>query len=284
MKWLSVVAGGVVAFLALTGWFQQAKGAALDELLAAVRKEGQIDFHAPSTLTPPGAQALAEAFNRKYNLTIKFRFHPTGGMGTDVTKVVTRSAAGIAPEWDVMVVTDAHHATLWLRKLQQPFDYSKLGVDRNVIYFDNGAVSLANQFALPAYNTKLLSAKDAPKRWEDLLDPKWKGGKLGVTVATHHLARLAADWGEERTTKYVRDLARQEPSIGPLGTVYTRLQLGEVVLAAGLPDSFIHQAKKTGAPIAFAEDVQPVISPAYHAAVLKNASHPVQYRPSYDAL
>ena len=274
MKWLSVVAGGVVAFLALTGWFQQAKGAALDELLAAVRKEGQIDFHAPSTLTPPGAQALAEAFNRKYNLTIKFRFHPTGGMGTDVTKVVTRSAAGIAPEWDVMVVTDAHHATLWLRKLQQPFDYSKLGVDRNVIYFDNGAVSLANQFALPAYNTKLLSAKDAPKRWEDLLDPKWKGGKLGVTVATHHLARLAADWGEERTTKYVRDLARQEPSIGPLGAVYTRLQLGEVVLAAGLPDSFIHQAKKTGAPIAFAEDVQPVISPAYHAAVLKNASHP----------
>ena len=274
MKWLSVVAGGVVAFLALTGWFQQAKGAALDELLAAVRKEGQIDFHAPSTLTPPGAQALAEAFNRKYNLTIKFRFHPTGGMGTDVTKVLTRSAAGIAPEWDIMVVTDAHHATLWLRKLQQPFDYSKLGVDRNVIYFDNGAVSLANQFALPAYNTKLLSAKDAPKRWEDLLDPKWKGGKLGVTVATHHLARLAADWGEERTTKYVRDLARQEPSIGPLGTVYTRLQLGEVVLAAGLPDSFIHQAKKTGAPIAFAEDVQPVVSPAYHAAVLKNASHP----------
>ena len=274
MKWLSVVAGGAVAFLALIACFQQANGAALDELLAAARKEGQIDFHAPSTLTPQGAQALAEAFNRKYNLTIKFRFHPTGGMGTDVTKVLTRSAAGIAPEWDTMVVTDAHHATLWLRKLQQPFDYSKLGVDRNVIYFDSGAVSLANQFALPAYNTKLLSAKDAPKRWEDLLDPRWKGGKLGVTVATHHLARLAADWGEERTTKYVRDLARQEPSIGPLGTVYTRLQLGEVVLAAGLPDSFIHQAKKTGAPIAFAEDVQPVISPAYHAAVLKNASHP----------
>src|SRR3989338_3365006 len=146
MKWLSVVAGGVVAFLALTGWFQQANGAALDELLAAVRKEGQIDFHAPSTLTPPGAQALAEAFNRKYNLTIKFRFHPTGGMGTDVTKVVTRSAAGIAPEWDVMVVTDAHHATLWLRELQEPFDCSKLGVDRTVIYVDSGAVSLANQF------------------------------------------------------------------------------------------------------------------------------------------
>ncbi|MBI2359105.1 MAG: extracellular solute-binding protein [Deltaproteobacteria bacterium] len=273
MKRLSVVAGGAIAFFALTGWFEQAKAAPSDELVAAARKEGEIDFHAPSTLTPQGAQALAEAFNKQHNLSIKFRYHPTGGMGTDVAKVVTRSAAGITPEWDVMVVTDAHHATLWLKKLLQPFDYAKVGIDRNVIHYDNGAVSLANQFALPAYNTKLLPAKDAPKRWEDLLDPKWKGGKLGVTVATHHLARLAAEWGEEKTTKYVKDLAKQMPTIGPLGTVYTRLQLGEVVLAAGLTDSFIHRAKKTGAPIAFAEEVQPVISPAYYAAVLKNAAH-----------
>ena len=171
MKWLSVVAAGVAAFFALTGGFHHAKAAPLDEIVAAARKEGAIDFHAPSTLTPQGAQALADAFNQKYNLTIKFRYHPTGGMGTDVAKVVTRSAAGIAPEWDVMVVTDAHHATVWLRKLHQAFDYSKLGVDRNVIHFDNGTVSLADQFILPAYNTKFLSAKDAPKRWEDLLDP-----------------------------------------------------------------------------------------------------------------
>jgi iron(III) transport system substrate-binding protein len=273
MKWLSVVAASVAAFFALTGGFHYAKAAPLDEIVAAARKEGEIDFHAPSTLTPQAAQLLGEAFNRKYNLTIKFRYHPTGGMGTDVATVVTRSAAGVAPEWDVMVVTDAHHASLWLRKLHQAFDYSKLGIDRNVIHYDSGAVSFANGFALPAYNTKLLSAKDAPKRWEDLLDPKWKGGKLGVTIATHHFARLAADWGEEKTTKYVKDLAKQEPSIGTLGAVYTRLQLGEIVVAT-LSDGFIHRAKQTGAPIVFAEDVQPVPSPAYHAAVLKNARHP----------
>lgn len=274
MKWLSIVAGGVVVFSAVTGCFQNAQAASVNEVLAAARKEREIDFHAPSTLTPQGAQALADAFSRKYNLTIEFRYHPTGGMGTDVAKVVTRSAAGIAPEWDVMVVTDAHHASLWLKKLHRAFDYSKLGVDPRVIHYDNGTVALANQFVLPAYNTKLLSANDAPKRWEDLLDPRWKGGRLGVTVATHHFARLAADWGEERTTEYVRELANQEPSIGALGAVYTRLQLGEIMVAANLTDGFIHRAKKTGAPIAFAEDVRPVISPAYHAAVLKNASHP----------
>jgi iron(III) transport system substrate-binding protein len=273
MRRLSSIGGGLVALLVLIGAFTAAQAAPIDDLVAAARKEGKFDFHAPSTLTPQGAQALSEAFSRKYNLSTDFRYHPTGGMGTDVAKVVTRSAAGMVSEWDVMVVTDAHHASLWLRKLHQAFDYSKLGIDRNVIHYDSGTVAFANGFALPAYNSKLLAARDIPKRWEDLLDPKWKGGKLGVTVATHHLARLAVDWGEEKTTKYVRDLAKQEPSIGSLGAVYTRLQLGEIAIAT-LSDGFIHRAKKTGAPIVFAEDVQPVPSPAYHAGVLKNAQHP----------
>ena len=273
MKWLSLVAGGVVVSLALTACFEKTEAAAIDDLVVAARREGELDFYAPSSFGPQGAQLLAEAFNKKHNLNIKFRYHPSGSMGKDIAKVVTWSAAGIAPEWDVMVVSDAHHATLWLRKQHLAFEYSKLGIDRNVVRFDSGTVSFANGFALPAYNTKLLSAKDAPKRWEDLLDPKWQGGKLGVSVATHHYARLAAEWGEEKTTRFVKDLAKQKPSIGELGIVYSRLQLGEIAVAT-LSDGFINRAKKTGAPIVFAEDVQPIPSPAYHAGVLKNARHP----------
>jgi ABC-type Fe3+ transport system substrate-binding protein len=37
-----------------------------------------------------------------------------------------------------------------------------------------------------------MAAKDVPKKWEDLLDPEWKDGKLGVISSTHHWARLAA--------------------------------------------------------------------------------------------
>ena len=97
---------------------------------------------------------------------------------------------------------------------------------------------------------------------------------MGVTVATHHLARLATAWGEEKTTKFVKALAKQEPSLGRLGEIYNRLQLGEVLIAVTLTDSYIHTAKKAGAPIVHAEEVQPVISPAYYAGVLKGARHP----------
>jgi iron(III) transport system substrate-binding protein len=248
--------------------------APIDELIKDAKQEGTIEFYGPSTLTPQGAQALGEAFNKKYGLNIALKFSPSGNMIADVSKVVGMGASGVAPEWDMMVVTDAHHGLLWLRKLHEPYDYKKLGVDPKAIHFDNGAVSFANQIVLPAYNKKILPAKDVPKKWEDFLDPKWKGGKLGVTVATHHFARLATAWGEEKTTQFVKAIANQEPSLGRLGEIYNRLQLGEILVAVTLTDSYIYTAKKAGAPIVHAEAVRPIISPAYHAGVLKGARHP----------
>jgi len=265
---------GMLVLAAIVGLNSWASAAPIDDLVAAAKKEGIIEFYAPSTLTPEGAQKLNEAFNRKYNLNIRLNYSSSSNMVSDVTKVLTHAAAGAPPEWDLMVVTDAHHATLWLKKRHQPFDYAKLGVDPQSIQYDNGTVILANQFVLPAYNKKILPPQDVPKRWEDLLDAKWKGGKLGMGTATHHLARLAAAWGEKRATEYVKALARQQPYLGELGTLYSRLQLGEILIAITMTDSFIHTAKEKGAPVVHADGIEPVISPAYNAGVLKGASHP----------
>ena len=117
-------------------------------------------FHAPSTLTPQGAQALGAAFNKKYGLNVKLQYSPSGNMTRDIGKVVGLGASGVPPEWDLMVVTDAHHATLWVKKMHQPFDYKSIGVDAKAVQYDNGSVSFANQFVLPAYNKQLVQAKD----------------------------------------------------------------------------------------------------------------------------
>jgi iron(III) transport system substrate-binding protein len=247
----------------------------LEDLIAAAKKEGVIELLAPSTTGDKGAQALGSAFNKKYGLNIKINYTPSSNMTGDVAKLVMGAASRATPEWDLMLVTDAHHATLWSRKLHQPFDYAKLGIAPELVQYDNGVVSLANQFVLPAYNKNVLPAQDVPKRWEDLLDAKWKGGKLGVSTATHHLSRLAVGpWGEAKATEFVGGLAKQEPILGTLANLYTRLQVGEILLAATLTDSFISQAKKDGAPIVFAEGLDPVISPTYNAGVPKGARHP----------
>jgi iron(III) transport system substrate-binding protein len=261
--------------LALIGISPVRGGAApLDDLIAGAKKEGVIEFYGPSTLGPEGAQALAAAFNKKYGLNVKLNFSASGNMTRDTAKVVGLSASGQPPEWDVMVVTDAHHGSLWLRKLQKPFDYASIGVAKERLEYDNGTVSVASQFALPAYNKKLLPAKDVPKKWEDLLDPKWKG-KIGVINSTHHWARLAAGpWGEEKTIDFIKKLSAQQPILSRAGEMAQRLILGEVLLSATLQDSQLHEAKDSGAPLVFAEEVQPVISPEYHVGVLKNAPHP----------
>lgn len=275
MKRLSIFMSSLLALLTLAAWAQQVPAAPIDELVAAAKREGTIEFYAPSTLTPQGAEELEAAFNKKYELKTSLRFHPSGNMTRDVGKLVGMAATGVAPEWDLMVVTDAHHATLWLKKLLQPFDYRKVGIDTKVIHYDSAAISFANQIVLPAYNKKTLPAKDVPKKWEDLLDPKWKGNKLGMSTATHHLARLAVGaWGEEKATKFVKALAKQELNLGRLAELYTRLLLGEIAVAITLTDSNITRAKKDGAPIVFAEGIEPVIAPAYHAGVLKGAPHP----------
>lgn len=264
----------LLALFTLLASTDRAPAAAIDQLVTMAKKEGTVDFLAPSSWPPKGVDILGEAFNKKYGVNIKLRHNPTEEMARDVAKIITLAATGAAPEWDVMVVTDAHHATLWLKKVHQPFDYASLGVDPKVIYYDKGTVSFANQLVLPAYNKKTLPPQDVPKRWEDLLDPKWKGGKLGVSVATHHLSRLAVGlWGEEKGTKYVKALAEQKPMLGSLGNLYTRLQVGEVQVVVALISGFIFEAEKTGAPIVFAEAVEPVIAPAYHAGVLKKAEH-----------
>lgn len=266
---------GLLTLALALSWSGFVEATPLDKLIGEAKKEGTVNFYGPATLTPQGAGSLEAAFNKKYGLNTKLTFHPSLNMTRDVGKFVGMAATGVGPEWDTMVVTDAHYATLWLRKLVDPYDYKSAGVDPQVIHYDNGSISFANQIVLPAYNKKTMPANDVPTKWEDLLDPKWKGGKLGVSTATHHFARLAVGaWGEEKTTQFVKNIASQEPVLGRLAELYNRLLLGEISIAVTLTDSNINDAKKTGAPIVFADTIQPVIAPAYQIGVLKAAQHP----------
>jgi iron(III) transport system substrate-binding protein len=173
-----------------------------------------------------------------------------------------------------MVLTEDLHTVLSQRKLHVPFDYKALGVDAKAIDHDNGSVVFVHQITLPGYNTKVVAAKDIPRHWEDFLDPKWSNGKLGIFDARYFALLAVGPWGEKKTTEYVKGLAKQRPFLGRLAEVYTRLELGEIIAAPIFPDLFIQRAKRTGAPIAFAEKVEPVLMLAQNIAVLRGAAHP----------
>src|SRR5438445_12362651 len=121
MTSLKRLSSGFVALLTITVLTKLGVAAPIDDLIKGAKQEGTIEFYAPSTLTPQGAQALASAFNKKYSLNVKLQFSPSGNMTRDIGKVVGLGASGVPPEWDLMVVTDAHHATVSVNEMHRPY-------------------------------------------------------------------------------------------------------------------------------------------------------------------
>jgi len=226
-----------------------------------------------NTTTVPDMQRISEAFRKKYPF-LEVESYRSAGERL-IQKIITEVRAGrhladayIISGLQMWLLRDAGHVVPYLSPERE--GVMKAFKDQagywSGVYFNLEVIG---------YNTNLVSQGELPKKWEDLLDPKWKGGKLGMPTTTHHLSRLAAGpWGEKKTTEFVKALAGQQLILGTLGELYSRLQLGEISVAVTLHDGFVNQAKKKGAPIVFAEGIEPVISPSLQVGLLKGARHP----------
>jgi iron(III) transport system substrate-binding protein len=95
-----------------------------------------------------------------------------------------------------------------------------------------------------AYNMEMVSAEEAPKTWEDLLDPKWKG-KLALTDAAsassalHWYAAIQSVYGKE----FMEKLSQQDVLVRTGGAdVANTLVSGERPVAAAITQSHASRA------------------------------------------
>lgn len=105
---------------------------------------------------------------------------------------------------------------------------------------------VAGETMAMAYNTEMVSAEEAPKTWEDLLDPKWKG-KLALTDAAsassalHWFAAIQSVYGKE----FMEKLSQQDVLVRTGGAdVANTLVSGERPVAAAITQS--HAARAIG--------------------------------------
>lgn len=125
-----------------------------------------------------------------------------------------------------------------------------------------------------AYNKRLVKAEEAPRSWEDFLDPKWRGKLSLDTEAFEWMGFLIAHMGEEKAFRYFERLTKQE--IKFLRGRSLQLQLlaaGEFPITMVSNANLILDLKKAGAPI------EPIrISPVFLRPSLllfaANAPHP----------
>jgi len=239
----------------------------------AARKEGKVVWY--TSLALPTAERLAKAFEAAYP-GIKVELNRTGSERI-LQRVMQELQANIKTV-DVIHTSDAGHFVM-LKDKKLLARHTPPGVERFPAGFkdrDGYYYGLRATVNAIAYNTRVVSAAEAPKTWKDLLDPKWKGkmvtahpGYSGV-IATHVLALVKLlGWD------YFKQLARNQLMLvqsanDPSGVVAS----GERPVAVDGGDYTFYQIKKKGNPVEIVypkEGVPLVISPT---AIMAFAPHP----------
>ncbi len=125
------------------------------------------------------------------------------------------------------------------------------------------------------YNTAKVKAEGAPRKWQDLLDLKWKGrvsvghpgfsGYVGTWVLT---MRNLYGWS------YFDKLAENKPQIGrSINDTVTALSAGERQVAAGSDGSTLFSASR-GNPLAVTYPSDGAVLIIAPSAILKGTKHP----------
>ena len=125
-----------------------------------------------------------------------------------------------------------------------------------------------------AYNTKIVRKEQAPKRWEDLLDPRWKG-KLGMADDAYFwFGALENFWGKEKAHDFFRRLAEQQLLIRKGHSLLAELlAAGEFPVVVGMYGHRVALVKKRGAPVEMVNP-DPVVGIVGTVGVAKRAPHP----------
>jgi len=130
------------------------------------------------------------------------------------------------------------------------------------------------------YNTTFISRTEAPKTYDDLLDPKWRGkmawnASSDASGALVTISTLLATWGQAKTDAYLAKLARQEitPLMVSNRQVVDQVILGEYWIGVGISAHHPIISAGRGAPSATVL-FDPVPSLIDCIQVVKGVKHP----------
>jgi iron(III) transport system substrate-binding protein len=232
--------------------------------------EGEVVLY--SSLNNEQIVSLVDAFKKKYPF-IKPSFF-RGTSDRVLHRAMTEARAG---RFAVDVMTSAGFQVQLMKEsglTQRYVAPEASGFDDGFKDSDGHWVSVHSLLNSMAYNTQLVRPNEAPKRYEDLLAPRWKG-RLGVNVQDPEwYVSLQRRWGKEKARGFLKALAAQQPGVRDGHNLTAQL------LAAGeyhvVTNTYAHIAariKSQGGPVQYVFD-EPVITYVHPIALAKAAPHP----------
>src|SRR6266542_3154476 len=200
------------------------------KVIEAAKKEGELGWW--STIAQDQSQKIIEEFMKLYPF-IKATYWRSGSVGLH-NKIMIEARAGLS-SWDVVSQTAPEFiAELKQRKLIAAFNSSERRHFSTDLKDKDGY--WIGTYALPTgvgFNTQQVKREEAPKNYQELLNPKWKGKRISVDDESYELlVGLMQAWGRSAAIEYLKKVAAQEPMIGRGNTQRTQLlAAGEFPLA-----------------------------------------------------
>lgn len=243
-----------------------------DELAEAARREGSVVIYASGEAA--AWEPIKQAWSARYpgvNLEI------VNQRGRDTREKIIAEQAAKRVVADV--VSAGPDSTTELDKLGflDPFQPAELSAIR-ADFVDPRGILLprnVNVYGITV-NTRLLAAEEQPKRWADLVDPKYRGRITmqdprgsggGLTVFT----ALLKVHGES----YLRKLSEQQIVMGSqTAQIRTALIRGEHAILLTDTAEGVSRAVAEGAPLRFIRPEEGVAVTPISVTVVKNAPHP----------
>jgi iron(III) transport system substrate-binding protein len=221
----------------------------LKQLIDGARREGQLDISMVESQGAKGAQALTDAFKRRFGLDkMTIRADLSRGSAGDAHKAIAEYEAGITPSFDVRYFVD--EAVLLLKEARaiNPKAYevkNKLSPPP----FDGFGFTFATRTDALLYNPKRIAEKDLPRTRLEYGLPKYKGMySLPPWITTVMFGILKYDKGEWLET--VKSWGRNKGNMLAFSAGIERLLLGEIsFLYANAYYYFEQKALDPNAPI-----------------------------------
>jgi iron(III) transport system substrate-binding protein len=243
--------------------------AADEKTLELAKKEGRVSFY--TTMGADECKMLIDAFQAKYP-AIRVEMTRLGSEKL-LQRITTESRAG-SHLFDA--VTNSGMEIYLLAKMGLLARYTTPEFSSFMADSKDPAgrwVDMYSNLRMIGYNTKLVPKEKIPRRYEDLLDPAWKG-QIGFPEGQYSwYGTMLKIMGEERGRKFFQGLARQELNYrGAQVMVAQMISAGEFNIGFTY-DTQILRFRSRGAPIEVAP--MPFVTKNIHPlALAANAPHP----------
>ena len=257
-----------------------------DRVLAGARLEGAIEIWLGSPSSGQVHRALLDAFQRRFGIEVRWKWVALHSARATARVMAEASVGRVSA--DIIGGSSDYIATLSERGVIRPYPWTDVfetvlpGIReasaRSLPELQGLCLAWFDSVYVIAWNTNFVKASDAPRRFSDLLDPKWKGRFALNVLGGAPFDLLALELGEADALKLVRDLLANRPILKS-GTpaVGSAITTGEAHLGISSYVT-VERARRNKEPqeFRFSEDYVPVL-PLY-VCVPENSPHPYTAR------